>query len=76
MTTFRDSLIALILVCLAFTYAWYFRHDLRRWWIERQPRRQLEREAAAEREAELARLRDELADKYLPEPTKPSQSGR
>jgi hypothetical protein len=52
-------------VLVAVAWAWYFRAEIARWRRERGPRRQLAREAAAEREAELARLRDELAEKYL-----------
>jgi hypothetical protein len=58
---FQLLFIALVL----FAWAWFFRKNLRRWWYERGPRKQLAREAAQEREAELTRLRDELAAKYL-----------
>jgi hypothetical protein len=50
---------------VAFCWIFYFRYDIRRWWVSRGPRRQLAMELAAEREAELERLRDELAAKYL-----------
>jgi len=65
MTGPRDVFIVLFAVCFSLTYLLFFRRDIARWWRERGPRRQLAREAAAAREAELARLRDELAAKYL-----------
>jgi hypothetical protein len=56
---------AAFFVLMAFAWTFFFRRDIRLWWRERGPRRQLAIEAAREREAELARLRDELAGKYL-----------
>ncbi len=56
---------SLFSVLVVFAWLWFFQRDIKRVWRERGPRRQLAREAAAEREAELARLRDELAAKYL-----------
>jgi len=61
---------------IAFCWVWYFRKDIRIWWVERGPRRQLEAEAAVERQQEVQRLRDELASKYLDvRPAKPPRSG-
>jgi hypothetical protein len=64
------------LVMVVFTWVYFLREDIGRWLRERGPRRQLAREAAQERQQELARLRDELASKYLPpgspEPPSPS----
>jgi hypothetical protein len=56
---------AFFFAMLLFAWGFYFRRDLNRWWVERGPRRRLAQEAAREREAELARLREELAGKYL-----------
>jgi hypothetical protein len=62
--------------CVAFSWVYFFRRDIRRWWIERGPRRQIAAEAAAERQAELERLREELAAKYLePGAAKPPRPG-
>jgi hypothetical protein len=66
MTTLQICTASVVLLLGIFTWVYYFRNDVRRWYIERGPRRQLEREAALEREKELTRLRDELAAKYLP----------
>jgi hypothetical protein len=54
-----------VLLCV-FAWVYYLRNDIARWYRERGPRRQMEREAALQREQELTRLRDELAAKYLP----------
>jgi hypothetical protein len=50
-----------------FVFAWlfYLRYDIRRWLRERGPRQQMIREEREAREQELARLREELAAKYL-----------
>ncbi len=56
---------ALFFGMVAFCWIYFLRRDIYRWWIERGPRRQMAMEAAAERQAELARLREELAAKYL-----------
>ena len=53
------------LAMVVFSYLYYFRADVVRWRRERGPRRQIARELAAEREQELKRLHDELAEKYL-----------
>ncbi len=55
----------LFVLLVVFAWAWFFWTDIRRWLRERGPRRQLAQEIAREREAELQRLRDELAAKYL-----------
>ncbi len=65
MTQGQIIISGVFLALMAFAWGYYFRRDMLRWWLERGPRRQLAREAAREREAELARLRDELAGKYL-----------
>jgi hypothetical protein len=56
---------ALFFLFVMVAWAWFFRAGIARWRRERGPRRQLARELAREREAELTRLRDELAEKYL-----------
>jgi hypothetical protein len=56
---------ALFFLLVVFAWAWFFRADIARWQRERGPRRKLALEAAREREAELTRMRDELAAKYL-----------
>jgi F0F1-type ATP synthase membrane subunit b/b' len=56
---------AAFVVFVVFCWIYYFRGDIRRWWDERGPRRELAREAARERQEEVQRLRDELASKYL-----------
>ncbi len=61
----------LALLMFGFTWLYYFGDSIARWWRERGPRQQIAREAAQEREAELARLRDELAAKYLATPPPP-----
>jgi hypothetical protein len=66
MTKGQLILAAISALLLGFAWLYYFRRDIHRWWRERGPRRKLAQEAAREREAELARLRDELAAKYLP----------
>ncbi len=75
MNAIAAASLAVFALCIAFTYGWFFRTDLMRWWRERGPRRQIAREAAAERETELARLRDELAAKYLAGGDKPTDPG-
>jgi hypothetical protein len=55
----------LFVVLVAITWWYFFRNDIARYFREFGPRRQLAREMAQEREAELQRLRDELAAKYL-----------
>ena len=65
MTSFGYWCAGVFFVFVAFCWVYYFRADIRRWWYERGPRRELAREAAQERQAELQRLRDELASKYL-----------
>jgi len=52
-------------VMVAVTWWYFFRYDIVRYFREYGPRRQLAKEMAREREAELQRLRDELAAKYL-----------
>jgi len=67
----------LFFVMVAFSWVYFFRREIWRWWISRGPRRQMRMEIAAARQAELDRLRDELAAKYLdPGAAKhPNQSG-
>jgi len=57
---------AAFFLTIAFCWVFYFSGEIRRWWRERGPRRKLALAAAIEREAELARMREELASKYLP----------
>lgn len=69
MSTLQISGASAFFLMIAFCWVFYFRRDMYRWWKERGPRRLMAEEAAREREAELQRLRDELASKYLPPQT-------
>jgi hypothetical protein len=66
MSTLRYCIAAFFCLLVVFSWFFFFRNELRRWWIERGPRKQLAREMALERKQEQDRLRDELASKYLP----------
>jgi hypothetical protein len=55
----------LFVLLVVVTWWYYFRREIVKYFRERGPRRQLAREMAHEREAELKRLRDELAAKYI-----------
>jgi hypothetical protein len=62
----RLGLIVLVVALVTFAWVYFLRNEIRQWWIERKPRQRLKREMAEERQREMARLRDELASKYLP----------
>lgn len=66
MNKIQITFVIVFIFLILFSWAYYFWGEIKRRWRERGPRRQIAREAAREREAELARLRDELASKYLP----------
>lgn len=65
MTRLHWILLALVLATWIPAYLWFFHGDLSRWWRERGPKRAEARLARAAYEAEQARLREELAAKYL-----------
>lgn len=50
------------------SYVMFFHRDFMRWWRGRAGRRDQARKERAEWEAAQARLRDELAAKYMPPP--------
>ena len=60
---YASAVIFVLLIVSAWLF--YLRHDIRRWFRERGPRRQMEREDAEKRQQEVDRLREELAAKYL-----------
>ncbi len=47
------------------SYAYFFHGDVMHWWRGRAERRRQERQSRADYEAEQARLREELAAKYI-----------
>jgi hypothetical protein len=65
MTWLGLSFFLVFVFLVASTWWYFFRRDISRFFREFGPRRQLAKEMAQEREAELQRLRDELAAKYL-----------
>lgn len=56
-------------------YVWFFHHDVSHWWRVRGEARQQARAAEAEQRAAQARLREELAAKYLPPDARGDQPG-
>jgi hypothetical protein len=65
--TRADWILALTaLIAWVAAYAWFFGRNIRRWLQQIRPMREQARKERAEREAAQARLREELAAKYLP----------
>lgn len=65
MTRLQWILLALALATWIPSYAMFFHRDVANWWRGRGPRRAEALREHAAREAEQARLREELAAKYL-----------
>jgi len=65
MTRFQWILVALVLATWIPAYVWFFHKDVLHWWHTRRDRRAREQRERAERLAVEARLREELAAKYL-----------